>query len=663
MDITCDDAPWEDESDGATIVPESIEEQTKVGLERASPKYPAQIRRRLWGVVQLALSGAVSMETLFGLSGKGQAFTLRPIPRSLVPLQWVHVGTGTIPDRLGDTPCIDMSVSTLLSVLNSVLGTEHTLHTPGVQDLLEHVRSIARDFGEVYGILCPWWSRDPSTALQRMEQRRREIFELRIGAIRESWIESSRIPPRRVWDLYSNRVLSFDILPGPPSAQIFEEDVDHLPGYLWTVSHSWVADEDRVKIWTNINGRQWPVPIPRRTTLDHVRIELLNMDAEYVWLDVLCLRQSGLNTDEDIRKEEWRLDVPTIGHIYQGKPQSRPCVTYFNGLGLPLDTSPELLESDRHWFNRVWTLEQTLEGWLPGGLTGEPLTNGRIFFSRLHNLVQSTRSEKKLGELIQDLARRHCTKESDRISALAYLLRCETLPLYDESLSTESAWALLVEHVPTEEFIRSFLQCAVSSPFGLWISWESFLSSIGSPPYFSTAHRTSPLELLSYQTQLQVTDEGRLAHHGRIIGPCRILRELYNGAVDDNDNPLDVTVRLHVGRDSISFTPSGIHGVFLRDMSYFLIGVGSSRRKYWAVIEVVAERGGLRPEVEAIKWGVIGVRRDDEQKIQRLSGGREGARVMFLDGEEALGRSAYTERYMEAFREMRMGGEIVAFDE
>ncbi len=47
-------------------------------------------------------------------------------------------------------------------------------------------------------------------------------------------------------------------------------------------------DED-----TPINGHEWPVPMPSDADLDLIRIEMLNNGAEYVWLDVLCLRQKG----------------------------------------------------------------------------------------------------------------------------------------------------------------------------------------------------------------------------------------------------------------------------------------------------------------------------------------------------------------------------------
>ncbi len=65
-------------------------------------------------------------------------------------------------------------------------------------------------------------------------------------------------------------------------------------------------------VLTPFNGRRWPVPIPKDTDLDLIRIEMLNLGAEYVWLDVLCLRQAG-GEEEDARETEWKVDVPIIG--------------------------------------------------------------------------------------------------------------------------------------------------------------------------------------------------------------------------------------------------------------------------------------------------------------------------------------------------------------
>ncbi len=71
-------------------------------------------------------------------------------------------------------------------------------------------------------------------------------------------------------------------------------------------------------VMTPINGKEWPVPIPKDASLELIRIEMLNLGLLYTWLDVLCLRQKeGLR--EDLRVEEWKLDVPTIGRVYQDR--------------------------------------------------------------------------------------------------------------------------------------------------------------------------------------------------------------------------------------------------------------------------------------------------------------------------------------------------------
>ncbi|SJL08036.1 uncharacterized protein ARMOST_11395 [Armillaria ostoyae] len=57
---------------------------------------------------------------------------------------------------------------------------------------------------------------------------------------------------------------------------------------------------------------KWPVAILKDANLDLICIEMLNIGTEYVWLDVLCLRQVDRQR-EDLRLEEWKVNVPTIG--------------------------------------------------------------------------------------------------------------------------------------------------------------------------------------------------------------------------------------------------------------------------------------------------------------------------------------------------------------
>ena len=56
-------------------------------------------------------------------------------------------------------------------------------------------------------------------------------------------------------------------------------------------------------------------------------------------------------------KLEWRVDVPTIGNVYR---YTKGVFCYLNGFGRPLDLSQCNSESDRFWFNRAWTLQETM---------------------------------------------------------------------------------------------------------------------------------------------------------------------------------------------------------------------------------------------------------------------------------------------------------------
>ena len=150
------------------------------------------------------------------------------------------------------------------------------------------------------------------------------------------------------------------------------------------ISHGWT--DDMHPVWTEINGFQWPVPFPAGGSLEDLRKELLGLGLRYCWVDVLCLRQDYKADDYSLvggetqtpqetnttalphskeemeymgslQKAEWRVDVPTIGNIYQ---RAEDLVLYMNGLGRTLDLNyrQHLKEDKRHWFNRAWTLQE-----------------------------------------------------------------------------------------------------------------------------------------------------------------------------------------------------------------------------------------------------------------------------------------------------------------
>lgn len=102
-------------------------------------------------------------------------------------------------------------------------------------------------------------------------------------------------------------------------------------------------------VWTAINQHQWPVPLPKSISLEYLRSELLTLGAEYVWIDVGCLRQQcDIDYLEQLRQNEWKLDVPTIGNIYRAAANIE---CYFNGLGVHF--SSDSWDNTRHWLQRA----------------------------------------------------------------------------------------------------------------------------------------------------------------------------------------------------------------------------------------------------------------------------------------------------------------------
>ncbi|PBK71743.1 hypothetical protein ARMSODRAFT_954582, partial [Armillaria solidipes] len=336
-----------------------------------------------------------------------------------VPSQRVYKGRKpVIESSLADTPCAELGVNRLLETLNSTLGTKYDL-TPSLSSLLEAYISDKYDFGTAYGHLRSIWFDCDLSEVQKSLYNEATDLKIRDNVVVDGQIteDGQNMAPRRVWDLFSNRVVPWLV-------------ALHIP---WGISHAWMEEGLRENVVTPINGRQWPVPIPKDASLDSIRIEMLNLGAEYAWLDVLCLRQKG-GLDEDLRAEEWKLDVPTIGNAYAaGK-----VVCYFSGLGRPLkqgcDDSLEEghFDSNRSWFKRTWTLQETSDDWMIGGDTGDKIVNGEVrerFKSQLSSVEKVTAGEYAyLFDSLSLVRDRAAENEVDRVAALAYFLPCYTIP-------------------------------------------------------------------------------------------------------------------------------------------------------------------------------------------------------------------------------------------
>ncbi|PBK63379.1 hypothetical protein ARMSODRAFT_541512 [Armillaria solidipes] len=372
-----------------------------------------------------------------------------------VPNQRAYCGTRpVISSALADTPCVDLGVVGLLKKLNASLDTSHELNTVfspephltssrgrnpmPLEFLLEACITQNYDFGIAYAYLRYGW-----------EKRYLPVAFSNGGEVeteRNDLIKPRNRNPRRVWDLYANRV---------------------VPYWIWSkgvygISHAWMDVNDRENVWTPINGYRWPVPIPKDSNLHLIRIEMLNLGANLVWLDVLCLRQKydaredHLAEDlrrEDLRKEEWKTDVPTIGHIYQSTRQgwSTSVVCYFSGLGRPLSLKESDFESPRCWFNRAWTLQEITKAPIIGGETGDNVMMEEGVRMRFRQKLESLQLIKKHGKMfdfLSEMQKRKSTKPLDKVAGLTYLFCSEYskshIPEYRDQQSDEQAWTALV---------------------------------------------------------------------------------------------------------------------------------------------------------------------------------------------------------------------------
>ncbi|KAK0438194.1 uncharacterized protein EV420DRAFT_150475 [Desarmillaria tabescens] len=351
------------------------------------------------------------------------AETGRDEPNIPVLRQRSYTGTRVIPSALADTPCANLGVHGVFEKLNTTLGTFYIL-SPLMSSVLESYIRRNSDFGTVYAHLRSYWF-DFATIEQRRCKDEENDREMRRKAIVHNRITKRDMPPRRVWDLYANRVVPYWVTP--------------LTDWC-AISHAWVSEEERMDVMTPINGYEWPVPMPNDANLDLIRIEMLNLGAGYVWLDVLCLRQEYAIREEDqlkeaLRKEEWKLDVPTIGYVYD---TTQTVVCYLSGLGRPLSfQKPGDFESDRCWFNRAWTLQEIPKGYhlVIVGETGDDKFINEEMLMRVHgtNLNCFNRMRCMVSTLcfLVQMRKRVSTKPLDKVAGLVYVFNTGVHPDID----------------------------------------------------------------------------------------------------------------------------------------------------------------------------------------------------------------------------------------
>ncbi|KAK0453037.1 hypothetical protein EV421DRAFT_2030075 [Armillaria borealis] len=394
-----------------------------------------------------------------------------------VPKQRSYTGRkSVIRSALANTPCINAGVHGVLERLNATLGTSYTLNATVLRSVLESFVAQNYDFGTVYTNIRPYWY--DLTTIRYISETWDRHREMRQHIPANNMISGENIPPRRIWDLYANRVVPFWVA--------FE--------YPRPISHAWVSDEERMNVWTPINGFEWSVPIPEDANLDLIRIEMLNLRAEYVWLDVLCLRQEN-GWKEDLRKEEWKVDVPTIGSIYR----NAMVVYYLSGLGRPFCLQPGDLESKRCWFRRAWMLQEVSNNSIIGGETGNHWTmetSVRLIFKEELQALQ-TMTERSVFNVLWQMRNRISTKPLDKVAGLAYVLSAKSIPIYESDDSTQSeedAWAAFVDVMPKLYLQEFLLYPEPGNGCKLWRpSWSQVMA--GTLPSFGGITRTYEVQM------------------------------------------------------------------------------------------------------------------------------------------------------------------------
>ncbi|KAK0435707.1 uncharacterized protein EV420DRAFT_1676285 [Desarmillaria tabescens] len=337
-----------------------------------------------------------------------------------------------IPSDLANTPCADLKITGVLENFNVTLSTSYTLDcSPILKSFLESCIENNYDFGTAYAHFHPNKCHDPTTIEDGLCKRKVKDKEDR------EMISTRQVHPWRMWDLFANRVVPYWVFNYAP----------------WGISHTWMDEKDRKDVWTPINGYEWPVPMPKDADLNLIHIEMLNKGVVYVWLDVLCLRQKyhprqdHLEEDhcrEKLCMEEWKLDMPTIGYVYD-----EACVMYYlSGLGQPLSLTPGYFDT--------WTLQESGGRIVIGGDTGNDKVQ-TTFYEKL-KLLRDIHSSSSVGNLLLQMQKWVSTYPIDRVAGLVYCLRSSYIPIYDAEQSEESAWVELVNAMD-DLSLRQLLFC------------------------------------------------------------------------------------------------------------------------------------------------------------------------------------------------------------
>lgn len=162
--------------------------------------------------------------------------------------------------EVASIPCSELGVTGLLQQMNFYSMTTFRLSSAR-RSLLETALLHASDFGVAYSLLRPRWNRSPGPAADSIRTCFTTDDTARRNALDGDSVRDKLAWPRRLWDLWSNRVV--------PTWMVHCTGLTHWYGFeqsrheqYLAVSHAWLDERDRQVVDTPINGYEWPVPIP-----------------------------------------------------------------------------------------------------------------------------------------------------------------------------------------------------------------------------------------------------------------------------------------------------------------------------------------------------------------------------------------------------------------
>ncbi len=128
-----------------------------------------------------------------------------------VPLQRSYTGRRpVIQSSLADTPGATLGIQGALDKPNAILRTSYTLDTPSLRSILEDCIAKNYDFGTAYGRLRGiWYTDDWSNIRDELRRCEEGDREMRRNALVGNRIVKPDLPPRRVWHVYSNRMVQW----------------------------------------------------------------------------------------------------------------------------------------------------------------------------------------------------------------------------------------------------------------------------------------------------------------------------------------------------------------------------------------------------------------------------------------------------------------------